>query len=47
VANVDNKKELFSFLSQKITGGQFPDDKDIYITAGDQVHYVGNGLPVD
>ena len=47
LANVDNKKELFSFLSKKITEGQFPDDKDVYITAGDQVHHVGNSPPMD
>ena len=47
LANVDNKKGLFSFLSKKITEGQFPDDKDVYITAGDQVHHVGNSPPMD
>ena len=47
LANVDNKKELFSFLSQKTIEGQFPDDKDDYITASDQVHHVGNGPPMD
>lgn len=48
LANVDNKKELFSFLSRKLlTDGQFPDDKDVYITAGDQVHHVGNSPPMD
>ena len=45
--NVDNKKELFSFLSKKITGEHFPDDKNVYITAGDQVHHVGNSPPMD
>jgi len=47
LANVDNKKELFSFLSAKITEGHFPDDKDVYITAGDQVHHIGNSPPMD
>ena len=32
---------------KKITEGQFPDDKDVYITAGDQVHHVGNSPPMD
>ena len=47
LANIDNKKELFTFLSKKITEEQFPDDKDVYITAGDQVHHVGNSTPMD
>lgn len=42
LANVDNKKEPFSFLSKKIT-----DDKNVYITAGDQVHHVGDSPPMD
>ena len=46
LANVYNKKELI-FLSQKITEGQFIDDKDVYITAGDQVHHIGNAPPMD
>ena len=46
--NDDNKKELFSYLlSSKITGEHFPDDKDVYITAGDQVNHVGNSPPMD
>ena len=47
LANVDKKKELFSFLSKKITEEHFPDDKNVYITAGDQVHHVGNSPPMD
>eukprot|EP00745_Piridium_sociabile_P034704 TRINITY_DN5991_c0_g1_i13.p1 TRINITY_DN5991_c0_g1~~TRINITY_DN5991_c0_g1_i13.p1 ORF type:complete len:843 (-),score=177.10 TRINITY_DN5991_c0_g1_i13:511-3039(-) len=47
LANSDNKKELFSFLSKKVTEGQFPDDKDVYITAGDQVNHLGNSPPMD
>jgi hypothetical protein len=31
LAPVENKKELFSFLSNKLlTDEQFPDDKDVY-----------------
>lgn len=47
LANVDNKKELFSFLSKKITEEHFPDDKNVYITAGEQVQHVGNSPPMD
>lgn len=47
LANIDNKKELFTFLSKKITAEHFPDDKNVYVTAGDQVHHVGNGPPMD
>ena len=47
LANVDNKKELFAFLSKKTTQEQFPDNKDVYITAGDQVHHAGNDPPMD
>ena len=35
LADADNKKELFSFLSQKIAEDNFPHDKDVYITADD------------
>ena len=47
LANLDNKKELFSSQSQKITERQFPDDKHVYTTAGDQVHHIGNSPPMD
>ena len=47
LANVDNKKELFSFLSEKISKEKFPDEKDVYITAGDKVHHVGNSPPME
>lgn len=47
LANIDNKKELFSFLSKKIAEEYFPDDKNVYITAGDQVHHVGNSPPMN
>ena len=47
LANVDDKKELFSFLSQKITDVQCLDDKDVYITAGDHVQHVVNGPPME
>lgn len=48
LANEDNKTELFSFLSTAlVTNGQFPDDKDVYITADDCVHHVGNSPPMD
>lgn len=33
-------------MSKKITKGEFPDDKDVYITAGDQVNHVGNSPPM-
>jgi hypothetical protein len=46
LGDVDNKKELFSFLSQKIGEENFPDDKDVYITADDQVRHVGHGAPM-
>lgn len=42
LANTENKKELFSFLSEKASGGTFPDEKDAYITAGNDVRQVGN-----
>lgn len=29
-----------------ITEKHFPDDKNAYITAGDQVHHLGNSLPM-
>ena len=45
--NIDSKKELFSFLSKKITEEHFPDDKNVYITAGDQVHHVENSPPIE
>ena len=47
LTNIDNKKELFSFLSQKIREGHFPGDKDVYITAGHEVHHVGNSSAMD
>lgn len=47
LANVDNKKELFSFLSKKITEEHFPDGNNVYITAGEQVQHIGNGPPMD
>ena len=46
LANSDNKKELFSFLSNKVSEAQFPDDKEVYITSGDHVLNVGNGPPM-
>ena len=30
-----------------LTDAQLPEDKDVYITAGDQVHHVGNSPPMD
>ena len=47
LASGDNKKELFSFLSKKITEEHFPDEKSVYITAGDQVHHVGSSPPMN
>ena len=46
LGGVDSKKELFSFLSQQITEENFPDDTDMYMTAHEQVHHVGNGAPM-
>ena len=48
LTNLDNKNELFSFLTRKLlTDGLFPDDKNVYVTAHDQVHHVGNISPMD
>ena len=35
LADVDNKKKLFSFLSKRISEENYPDEKDVYITADD------------
>ena len=42
LANIDNKNELFLFLSNKIAEDNFQNDEDVYITADDQVYHVGN-----
>lgn len=43
LAQVDNKKKLFSLLSIKMfTDRQLPDNEDVYITAADKVHHDGN-----
>jgi len=47
LADIDNKKELFSFLSIKTAEENYTDDKVVYITAGDQVHHVGNSPPME
>ena len=47
LTNVDKKKEVLSFLSKKITEKRIPDDKNVYNTAGDQVHHNGSSPPLD
>jgi len=42
LANIDNKNERFLFLSNKIAEENFQNDKDVYITADDQVYHVGS-----
>ena len=42
LANIDNKNKLFLLLSNKIAEENFQNDEDVYITADDQVYYVGN-----
>uniref|UniRef100_UPI00358E15C1 uncharacterized protein n=1 Tax=Myxine glutinosa TaxID=7769 RepID=UPI00358E15C1 len=46
LANAENKKELFSFLSTSIVQTPFQDGKQVYITSGDQVLNAGNGPPM-
>ena len=41
-----NKTELFNFLSSKVANFTFPQGKEIYITAGDQVVKKGSGPPM-
>ena len=43
LASIENKNELFSFLSKKVTEEHIQDNKTVYITNNDQVHHVGNG----
>ena len=33
-------------MTKKITEEHFPDDKDVYITADEQVHHVGDSPPM-
>lgn len=47
LANAENKKELFLFLSKRAAEERFPDQKDLYITAEEQVQHVGGGLQMD
>ena len=46
LANTENKKKLFSYLSRKITEEQFPAEKDVYITAGSEVNHDGSSSPM-
>lgn len=46
LANAENKKELFSFLSAKLVEIDLPNDKSVYITSGDQVLSAGDGPPM-
>ena len=41
LAHVESKKELFSFLSKNISEETLPDEKDVHITAGNEVRHVG------
>ena len=47
LADIDNKKELFSFLSKRIAEKTFADEKDVYITADDEVHHIGHSSLMD
>ena len=47
LANAENKKELFLFISKRAAEERFPDQKDLYITGEEQVQHVGDGLQMD